>query len=90
MCVDEEDSDKRIGCSRRTGPQPESQEKKEVGGEWIVGDVEELNEEQEEEAQGADPETGNVIREVFHPFLEGGVGIMEVSVMGSVKFVTTT
>ena len=47
--VDKEDSDSRSSGTKRSGAQPESEEEGEVGGVWIVGNVEELI---EEEAEG--------------------------------------
>ena len=49
--VDDEDSDSRGSSSRKSGPQPESDEYSESGGVGIVENVEELNE-QEREGNG--------------------------------------
>ena len=60
--VDDEDSDSR-SSSRKSGPQPESDEDSEVGGVGIVENVEELNEEEKEgngRPRGADPNTRQV------------------------------
>ena len=40
-------SESRSSCSKRSGPQPESEDVGEVGGLWIVGNVVELDEGEE-------------------------------------------
>ena len=44
--VDDDDMDSHCSSNRRSGEQPESEKDSDVGGVWIVGDVEELEDEE--------------------------------------------